>query len=175
MKKEIEEHIKAILPIIGEDGNREGLVKTPYRVAKMYGELFKGYEQDPKDILTTFAADGYDQIVLLKNIELYSMCLSGDTMIETPGGRTPIKYLNHGDWLFSFDEEENKMVLKRAINPRITGRKKQLWHVYTDKSSLLCTADHKILTQNCGWIQAQNLNPGDSIISLYVLSKSISS
>lgn len=62
------------LSAIGENPLREGLMDTPRRVLKSWGELYKGYAQDPKDILTTFSAGEYDQIVLLKNIELYSMC-----------------------------------------------------------------------------------------------------
>jgi GTP cyclohydrolase I len=67
-------HVTHLLEYIGEDTTREGLVDTPKRVIKMYAEIFKGYTQKPEDILTTFAADGYDAIVLLKDIELYSMC-----------------------------------------------------------------------------------------------------
>jgi len=59
---------------IGEDPYREGLKKTPYRVYKSWSELYKGYEQDPKDLFTIFESDGYDQMVVLKEIELYSMC-----------------------------------------------------------------------------------------------------
>lgn len=66
--------IKEVLLNIGENVTREGLIDTPNRVIKSWGEIYKGYSQSPEDILTTFSADGYDQIVLLKNIELYSMC-----------------------------------------------------------------------------------------------------
>lgn len=66
--------ITEILKGIGENPEREGLINTPKRVVKMYKEIFKGYSQKPEDVLTTFDADGYDQIILLKDIELYSMC-----------------------------------------------------------------------------------------------------
>ena len=66
--------IQKQLEYIGEDPSREGLQDTPKRVVKMWDEIFSGYTQKPEDILTTFTADGYDQIVLLKDIELYSMC-----------------------------------------------------------------------------------------------------
>ena len=69
-----EANVSRLLEYLGEDVNREGLQGTPRRVIKMYDEIFTGYKQHPKNILTTFAADGYDQIVLLKDIELYSMC-----------------------------------------------------------------------------------------------------
>jgi GTP cyclohydrolase I len=59
---------------IGEDPSREGLLDTPRRVVKSWKELFAGYSQNPADVLTVFEAEGADQIVILKNIELYSMC-----------------------------------------------------------------------------------------------------
>lgn len=68
------ELVKQTIKAIGEDTEREGLLGTPRRVVKMWDEIYKGYKQKPEDILTTFDADGYDQIVLLKDIELYSMC-----------------------------------------------------------------------------------------------------
>jgi len=59
---------------IGEDPNREGLLDTPRRVVKSWKELYAGYGEEPKDILTVFDAGTYDQIVLLKDAEIYSMC-----------------------------------------------------------------------------------------------------
>ena len=73
-ESEVQENITRLLEYIGEDPNREGLLKTPERIEKSYKELFSGYSKDPKEILTTFGSDGYNQIVLLKDIELFSMC-----------------------------------------------------------------------------------------------------
>jgi len=70
----MENSIRKQLEFIGEDPSREGLLDTPKRIVKMWKEIYKGYNQNPEDILTTFAADGYDQIILLKDVELYSMC-----------------------------------------------------------------------------------------------------
>lgn len=66
--------VHSILEALGEVPTREGLIDTPKRVVKSWAEIYKGYSQNPKDILTTFSSDGYNQIVLLKDIELYSMC-----------------------------------------------------------------------------------------------------
>lgn len=66
--------IKQQLQYIGEDPEREGLIDTPKRIVKMWDEIYAGYSKDPADIFTTFKTDGYDQIVLLKNVEFYSMC-----------------------------------------------------------------------------------------------------
>ena len=67
-------HVRNILEDIGEDIEREGLIDTPKRVVKSWGEIYAGYNQNPADLFTTFEAGTYDQIVLLKDIELYSMC-----------------------------------------------------------------------------------------------------
>ena len=68
------ESIRKILLEIGENPNREGLQDTPKRIVKSWDELYSGYGKTPADVMTTFSADGYDQIILLKDIELYSMC-----------------------------------------------------------------------------------------------------
>lgn len=70
-----EKAIIKLLEVIGEDPSREGLRDTPKRVLKSFKELFGGYGQNPKDVLgTTFESSGYDQIVVLKDIEMYSTC-----------------------------------------------------------------------------------------------------
>jgi len=74
MRKNSEALIRLILKEIGEDPKREGLLDTPRRVVASWNELYSGYGKDPKELLTTFDSAGCDQIVLLKNIELYSMC-----------------------------------------------------------------------------------------------------
>lgn len=71
---EMEELLFKQLSFIGENIDREGLQETPYRVVKSWKELYKGYDQKVEDIMTVFSSDGYDQIILLKDIEFYSMC-----------------------------------------------------------------------------------------------------
>ena len=68
-------HYKAILGNLGEDPEREGLLKTPMRVAKAMDFLTHGYRQDPKAILeSALFHEDYKQIVVVKDIEIYSMC-----------------------------------------------------------------------------------------------------
>lgn len=69
------EHYKAILELIGEDSSREGLLKTPERVAKAIQFLTNGYLQDGHEILrAALFEEKYSQMVLVKDIELYSTC-----------------------------------------------------------------------------------------------------
>ena len=74
--KQAEEAFKTILKWIGEDPNREGLVETPKRVIKAFKEYFKGYHQDAEsDLSKTFGdVEGYDDMVVEKNITLESHC-----------------------------------------------------------------------------------------------------
>jgi GTP cyclohydrolase I len=67
--------VETILGQIGEDPTRQGLLKTPERVAKAYGFLTQGYEQDPVELLRSAIFDEtYSEMVLVKDIEVYSMC-----------------------------------------------------------------------------------------------------
>ena len=71
----MEQHWKAIIEAIGEDPDREGLVKTPERAAKAFEFLTRGYRQDVNELVNNaiFTSDT-DEMVIVRNIELYSMC-----------------------------------------------------------------------------------------------------
>lgn len=70
------EHVRGLLRYIGEDPEREGLLETPARVIRAMEEHFGGYSQDPEDHLrrTFTEIEGYDELVLVSDIELYSHC-----------------------------------------------------------------------------------------------------
>lgn len=70
----IERAVKEIFLAIGEDPEREGLRKTPQRVARMYAEVFAGLYQDPDEVFQTSFAEKYNEMVLLKDIPMHSMC-----------------------------------------------------------------------------------------------------
>lgn len=72
--KKIEQAVRMILEAIGENPDREGLQKTPERVAKMYAELFTGIGKDPSADLEVYFTDKHEEMVLLKNIPLQSIC-----------------------------------------------------------------------------------------------------
>ena len=73
--KELAGHVKAILKLLGEDPEREGLIKTPERVAKAWQFLTQGYEQNGETIVRSAVfTEPYSQMVLVKDIELFSLC-----------------------------------------------------------------------------------------------------
>src|SRR3954452_13178764 len=70
----IERAVREILLAVGEDPDREGLVKTPNRVARAYAEMIAGLQDDPRRHLKTVFNERYDEVVLLRNVEFNSLC-----------------------------------------------------------------------------------------------------
>ncbi|WP_293665962.1 GTP cyclohydrolase I FolE [Tepidibacter sp.] len=74
-KEKIKRAVRDILEAIGEDPNREGLIDTPDRVARMFEEIYSGLNEDPKKHLQLFFQDEkHEELVLVKDIPFYSMC-----------------------------------------------------------------------------------------------------
>lgn len=73
-KKKIMKAVKMILEAVGDDPNRADLLHTPQRVADMYTEILGGMNQDPGKELAILLSEGHDEIVLIKDIPLYSLC-----------------------------------------------------------------------------------------------------
>ncbi|MEU6481137.1 GTP cyclohydrolase I FolE [Streptomyces sp. NPDC047017] len=73
-EKRAENAVRELLIAVGEDPDREGLRDTPGRVARAYKEIFAGLWQQPEDVLTTTFDLGHDEMVLVKDIEVFSTC-----------------------------------------------------------------------------------------------------
>lgn len=73
-REKIQQAVTMIIDAIGEDPEREGLIDTPKRVAKMYEEVFAGLDQDPKEYFETIFGEEHEELVLVKDIPFYSMC-----------------------------------------------------------------------------------------------------
>ncbi|MDD3268108.1 MAG: GTP cyclohydrolase I FolE [Syntrophomonadaceae bacterium] len=73
-KVKIQQAVKMMLEAIGEDPGREGLLDTPKRVANMYEEIFAGIDYNPQELLQVSFTEYHDELVLIKDIPLYSMC-----------------------------------------------------------------------------------------------------
>src|SRR5215203_3286494 len=89
----IERAVREILLAVGEDPDREGLLKTPNRVARAYGELMAGLHDDPKRHLQTVFRERYDEVVLLRDIEFHSLC---EHHLLPFTGRAHVAYLPDG-------------------------------------------------------------------------------
>lgn len=89
----IEAAVREILQAVGEDPNREGLLETPARVARMYAELFKGLHEEPREHLKKTFTQKYDEMVVVKDIEFQSVC---EHHLLPFMGRAHIAYLPNG-------------------------------------------------------------------------------
>ncbi len=73
-KRKIEQAVRMILEAIGEDPQREGLKDTPARVGRMYAEVFAGLHINPEDVLERFFTEDHEEMVLVRDIPLFSIC-----------------------------------------------------------------------------------------------------
>lgn len=89
----IERAVRDILAAVGENPDREGLLRTPHRVAKMYAELFAGLNKDPGEHLNTAFVETYDELVVLRDIPFHSMCEHHLMPFE---GKAHVAYLPDG-------------------------------------------------------------------------------
>ncbi len=74
LRPKLEENVRFLIESLGEDSTREGLKATPRRVVDAFARIFSGYGQDPQKIATTFNAENYDEMIVMKDIEFYSSC-----------------------------------------------------------------------------------------------------
>jgi GTP cyclohydrolase IA len=93
-KEAAEAAVRTLIAFAGDDPDREGMLETPARVARAYGELFQGYDQDPAELLkrTFKEVGGYDDIVLVKDIPFFSHC---EHHMVPFFGKAHIAYLPH--------------------------------------------------------------------------------
>jgi GTP cyclohydrolase I len=89
----IEKAVREILIAVGEDPDREGLLKTPSRVARAYAELMAGLSENPRRHLRTVFTERYDEVVLLRDIEFHSLC---EHHLLPFTGRAHVAYLPGG-------------------------------------------------------------------------------
>ncbi|WP_170007480.1 GTP cyclohydrolase I FolE [Bacillus fonticola] len=72
--EQIEQAVRLILEAVGENPDREGLLDTPKRVARMYSEVFQGLNQDPEEYFETIFSEDHEELVFVKDIPFFSMC-----------------------------------------------------------------------------------------------------
>ena len=90
-KEEAKQAVKTLLSYLESDSSREGLMDTPKRVIESFDEIFSGYDLDAADVLSsTFNAEGYDGIVLLRDIEFHSTC---EHHLQPFSGKAHVAYI----------------------------------------------------------------------------------
>ncbi|MCZ2818932.1 GTP cyclohydrolase I FolE [Modestobacter sp. VKM Ac-2977] len=115
----IEAAVREILLAIGEDPERPGLVDTPARVARAYGETFAGLSQDPYDVLATTFDEDHDELVLVKDIPMYSTC---EHHLVPFHGRAHIGYIPGADGRVTGLSKLARLVEVYARRPQVQER-----------------------------------------------------
>ena len=115
----IERLIHDLLKEIGEDPTREGLEKTPARVAKAWEYLTSGYKQDVHAVLNeALFTEEYDEMVVVKDIDFYSLCVPSKQIVNAVGGAKPARQVAVGDRLWTLDRGHLRETNVVAISSR---------------------------------------------------------
>jgi len=145
--------VREILIAVGEDPDREGLQRTPARVARAYAELFAGLRVDPRQVLTTAFEANHEELVLVRDIEVFSLCVPGEQLVNVVGGARPARDVMVGDQLWTLVDGEVRRTDVTDIGVRKT---RQLVEVTTARGAVRTTPDHPFATAD-GWVEAKDL------------------
>lgn len=118
-RERVERAVREILSAVGEDPDRDGLVRTPARVAEMYAEIFSGLSEDPAEhLVVTFEAD-HDEMVLVRDIPLYSVC---EHHLVAFHGRAHVAYIPNEDGRITGLSKLARLVDGFAKRPQVQER-----------------------------------------------------
>jgi GTP cyclohydrolase IA len=115
----IEHAVREILEAIGEDPGRDGLLDTPRRVAKMYADIYAGLHEDPGRHLKLTFEEGHDEMVMVKDIPLYSMC---EHHLVPWIGRAHVAYIPNTDGRITGLSKLARLVDVYARRPQVQER-----------------------------------------------------
>ena len=115
----IEKAVREILEAVGEDPDRDGLQRTPERVARMYEEIFAGLEVDPASLLEVTFEEGHDEMVMVRDIPLYSAC---EHHLVPFIGRAHVAYIPNDDGRITGLSKLARVVEAYARRPQVQER-----------------------------------------------------
>jgi GTP cyclohydrolase I len=147
--------IRSLIIKMGDDPTREGLRDTPARVLRSYGELFSGYHDHPKNHLTTFEAENYSEMIVLKGIEFTSFC---EHHLLPFLGVAHIAYIPNGRVVGISKLARVLEIYSRRlqIQERICEQVTQALIDHLDPLGAACVLEAKHLCMVCRGVQKQN-------------------
>ena len=149
----VERAVRDLLVAVGEDPDRDGLRRTPERVARAYAEQFAGLYVDPSDVLQTTFDEGHEEMVLVKDIEMYSTCVPSNQTVNAVGRRKRARDVAVGDRLWTIVDGRVEQTAVSAISLRKT---RALVSVTTARGRFVVTPDHPLATPE-GWQEARDV------------------
>jgi GTP cyclohydrolase I len=149
----IEAGVRLILEGIGEDLDRPGLRETPERVARMYEEITSGLREDPARVLDAVFDEGHDEMVMVRDIPMYSLCVPSMQMVNAVGGQKAARDVRAGDELWTLVNGRVQPTRVARVEARKT---RELVEVRTEEATFRVTPDHPFATPQ-GWTEAKDL------------------
>jgi hypothetical protein len=149
----VEQGVRLILEGIGEDLARDGLRDTPDRVARMYEEVTSGLHEDPARVLDAVFDEGHDEMVMVRDIPLYSLCVPSMQTVNAVGGQKAARDVNVGDQLWTL---VNGRVRPTRVARVQAHKTRELVEVRTEEGTFRVTPDHPFATPQ-GWTEAKDL------------------
>jgi GTP cyclohydrolase I len=149
----VERGVRLILEGIGEDLDRSGLRDTPGRVARMYEEITSGLREDPTQVLKAVFDEGHDEMVMIRDIPMYSLCVPSMQTVNAVGGQKPARDVRAGDELWTLVNGRVRPTRVTRVQARKT---RELVDVRTEEGTFRVTPDHPFATPQ-GWTEAKDL------------------
>ena len=150
-------HYKEILGLLGEDASREGLLKTPERVAKAMQFLTKGYHEDPEAILRSamFKEEDYKQMVIMKDIDFYSLC---EHHMLPFFGKVHVAYIpkNHITGLSKIPRVVDVFARRLQIQERLTKQIKDCIQKTLDPAGVMVVIEAQHMCMQMRGVEKQN-------------------
>ena len=159
----IQRAVADILKAIGEDPSREGLQLTPERVADMFQEIFSGIGRDPKDEIDVVFELGHDEMVMVRDIPLYSLCIPSKELVNGVGGVIRAAKVKPGDQLWTFDDEG--ALVKTSVVSVGWRRANELIEMRVNGRTVRMTPEHPVLTP-AGWTPAAEISSGTKVLAI---------
>jgi GTP cyclohydrolase I len=151
--EKIEAGVRLILEGIGEDLQRAGIIETPRRVAEMYAEVCGGLHEDPTSEIKVIPAETHDEIVMVKDIPIASLCVPSKQIVNVAGGVKQAAKVEVGEKLWTLEQGRVAETNVVAISSHQT---RHLVEVTTTQGMMLVTPDHPFATPD-GWVEAADL------------------
>jgi GTP cyclohydrolase I len=148
----IESAVREILVAIGEDPQREGLRGTPHRVAEAYAFLFAGLADDPGRHLDVGFQEKHREMVLVRDIPLYSLCVPSRQIVNRAGEARRAADISVGDELWTLADGTVEKTTVKQVSSRSAS---EIVEVVTDRDVIRVTPDHPLATSN-GWVEAKD-------------------
>src|SRR5207245_4134422 len=156
----IEKLGEQLLKELGENIQREGLAKTPERVASALRFLTSGYDRKDEDVLNDARfVEEYDEMVVVKDIDFFSLCVPSKQVVNAVGGAKPARLVQRGDRLWTLHQGFLKETTVAAVSSRKTW---EIVEVITSDGAVRLTPDHPVMTET-GWVEAQHLTLGSRV------------